>query len=96
MTLATNADSLNEAFTAIAQARLDPLTEAQYRALLYDRARTLAGTGTLKLGGRAATAAMIRDDLVASYLELGRLTDDPELRAGYVDLAIFLRPWSFL
>jgi serine/threonine-protein kinase PknG len=39
---------------------------------------------------------MLRDRLVTAYLELGRLTEDPGLRAGYVDLANSLRPWSFL
>jgi serine/threonine-protein kinase PknG len=94
--LATDAGGLDEALGALAQARLDPLTEAQYRALLYERAMGLAGRGTLTLAGRSVTAGMIRDDLVTCYLELGRLSDDPELRAGYVDLANSLRPWSFL
>jgi serine/threonine-protein kinase PknG len=42
------------------------------------------------------TESMVRDLLVSSYLELGRLTDDAAVRAGYVDLANTLRPWSLL
>jgi serine/threonine-protein kinase PknG len=96
VTLATDAAGLDEAFGALSQARLDPLTDAQYRALLYRRAMTLAEKGPLRMGRGTVTPAMIRDDLVASYLELGRLTENPEVRAGYVDLANSLRPWSLL
>ena len=94
--LATDADGLTEAFNAIAKARLDPLPQAQYRALLYQRAAALAGSGTIKLAGQTLTPAMLRELLAASYLELGRLNDDPAVRAGYVDLANSLRPWSLL
>lgn len=96
VTLATDASGLDEAFSAITQARLDPLAEAQYRALLYDRAMALAQKGPLHLGNRTLTPPMVRDELVAAYLQLGRLTESPELRAGYVDLANSLRPWSLL
>jgi serine/threonine-protein kinase PknG len=96
VTLATDAAGLNEALTAITQARLDPLTEAQYRAVLFDRAMNFTGNGPLRLGTETVTRPMLRDRLVTAYLELGRLTEDPGLRAGYVDLANSLRPWSFL
>jgi serine/threonine-protein kinase PknG len=97
VSLANDAAGLDEAFRAISQARLDPQTEAEYRVLLYRRAMTLAGAGgSLKLGGQTTTAGMIRDQLVAGYRELGRLADEPSVRAGYVDVANSLRPWSFL
>ncbi len=94
--LANDAASLDEAFRAIAQAKLDPRTAAEYDALLYRRALSLAGAGTVTLGGQAHTPATIRDQLAASYRELGRLADDPAVRAGYVDVANSLRPWSLL
>ncbi len=94
--LATDADGMTEAFGAIAAARLDPQTQAQYRALLFGRAMAMAGRGPLNLAGQPMTAAMIRDQLVGTYLELARLSDDPATRAGYVDLANSLRPWSLL
>ncbi len=96
VTLATDAAGLGEALSALTQARLDPLTEAQYRVQLYERARNLAGDGPLRLGTETLTRPMLRDRLVSAYLDLGRLTEDPALRAGYVDLANSLRPWSFL
>ena len=64
--------------------------------MLYQRAAALAGSGTIKLAGQTLTPAMLRELLAASYLELGRLNDDPAVRAGYVDLANSLRPWSLL
>ncbi|MCA0294980.1 MAG: serine/threonine-protein kinase PknG [Actinobacteria bacterium] len=96
VTLATDASGLSEALGALAEAKLDPLTEAQYRAQLYDRAMNLAGNGPLRLGAETVTRPMLRDRLVSAYLDLGRLTEEPALRAGYVDLANSLRPWSFL
>ena len=96
VSLARDAAGLDEAFRALAQAKLDPKTDAEYRALLYRRALALAGTKSLKLGGQTHTPGMIRDQLVASYRELGRLAEVPEVRAGYVDVANSLRPWSLL
>ncbi len=96
VTLATDPRGLDEAFTAIAQARLDPQAEAQYQALLFRRAVSLAGAGSLRLGGETLSAAMLRDRLAGAYRELGRLAEEPPLRAGYVDLANSLRPWSLL
>ena len=94
--LAVTADGMTEAIKAIGQARLEPQQGAEYRVVLYRRARAMAAGGPLKLSGQTMTEPMVRDLLVASYLELGRLTDDPALRAGYVDLANTLRPWSLL
>lgn len=96
VTLATDARGLDEAFSAIAQARLEPETEAQYHALLYRRALGLAGSGTLRLGGDTLTPAAVRDRLAGAYRDLGRLTADPGLKAAYVDVANSLRPWSLL
>jgi serine/threonine-protein kinase PknG len=87
---------MTEAFKAIGQARLEPELEAEYRVILYRRAMAMAAKGSAKLSGQTMTESMLRDLLVASYLELGRLTDDPAVRAGYVDLANSLRPWSLL
>jgi serine/threonine-protein kinase PknG len=97
VTLAADGDGMDEAFQAIAQARLEPETEAQYEALLYRRALTLTGNGNpLRLGGETLTPAMLRDRLAGAYRDLGRLADDPAVRAGYVDVANSLRPWSLL
>ena len=38
----------------------------------------------------------LRAKLADTYRELARLTDEPEIRAGWVDLANSLRPWSLL
>jgi serine/threonine-protein kinase PknG len=96
VTLATSAGGLAEAFRAINQARLDPLTEAQYEVLLYRRALSLAGAGAITLDGQAMTPALLRDRLVAAYLELARRAEKPGVRAAYVDVANSLRPWSLL
>jgi serine/threonine-protein kinase PknG len=96
VTLAADGNGMDEAFRAIAQARLEPDTEAQYEVLLYRRALTLAGAGSLRLGGETLTPAMLRDRLAGAYRDLGRRADDPSIRAGYVDVANSLRPWSLL
>jgi serine/threonine-protein kinase PknG len=94
--LAVSPDGMTEAFKVIGQARLEPQLEAEYRVILYRRALAMASKGSVKLSGQTMTESMLRDLLVASYLELGRLTEDPAVRAGYVDLANTLRPWSLL
>ncbi|MFT4110022.1 tetratricopeptide repeat protein [Propionicimonas sp.] len=94
--LADDAPRLDDAFRALGQARLEPRVEAEYRVLLLRKAFDLAGAGGITLGGRPTTTAMVRDDLVTGYRELARLTEDPGIRAGYVDLANSLRPWSLL
>ncbi|MGC3993194.1 MAG: tetratricopeptide repeat protein [Propionicimonas sp.] len=96
VTLAGDASGLDEAFRALGQARLEPRVDAEYRVLLLRKALDLAAAGGITLGGRPTTAAMVRDDLVAGYRELARLTENPGIRAGYVDLANSLRPWSLL
>ncbi|MFZ0530141.1 MAG: tetratricopeptide repeat protein [Propionicimonas sp.] len=94
--LATDQDGLSEAFTAIAAARLEPTLQAEYRALLYRKAEPLAARGSLKIAGQTMTEPLLRELQQKNYLELARLSDDPQLRAGYVDLANSLRPWSLL
>lgn len=94
--LAVDPSGMTEAFKAVSQARLDPRTEAEYRVVLYQRALAKAGGGSVALSGQTMTESMIRDLLVAAYLELARLTEDQGVRAGYVDLANALRPWSLL
>jgi len=94
--LATDSGGLTEAFTAIAAARLDPYVQAQYRARLYEKAEPLAAKGNLKIAGQAMTNPLLRELQVKNYTELGRLSDDPQVRAGYIDLANSLRPWSLL
>ena len=96
VSLAVSPDGMTEAFKALGQAQLEPELEAEYRVILYRRAMAMATKGSVKLSGQTMTESMLRDLLVASYLELGRLTDDPAVRAGYVDLANTLRPWSLL
>lgn len=96
VSLASDADGLSEAFSAVAAARLDPQAQAQYRALLYHRAAALAGKSEVRIAGQTMTPGMIRDLQVSTYLELARLSDEPAIRAGYVDLANSLRPWSLL
>ena len=87
---------LTEAFAAIAAARLDPVVQAQYRALLYAKAEPLAEKGNLKIAGQTMTRPLLRELQVTNYLELGRLSDDPQVRSAYIDQANSLRPWSLL
>jgi len=94
--LATDASGLTEAFAAIAAARLDPVVQAQYRALLYAKAEPLAEKGNLKIAGQTMTRPLLRELQVTNYLELGRLSDDPQVRSAYIDQANSLRPWSLL
>lgn len=96
VSLATDPSGINRAFEAIGQARLDPLTQADYRVILLGRAMRLAGQGELELAGQQISQAGLRDLLANGYRELGRLADDARVRAGYVDLANSLRPWSLL
>lgn len=87
---------MSEALSVISHARLDPQTQAEYEAVLYERALQLAGTGSLTLGAATLTAAAVRDRLEAAYRQRARLANDPAVKAEFVDKANAIRPWSLL
>lgn len=96
---ATAADpaGLEAAFAALDEARLDEASATGYRTVLYRKAATLlAGGAKVSEAGTPLTAQSVGERLAECYRHLARLQDDPALRAGYVDLANSLRPWSLL
>jgi serine/threonine-protein kinase PknG len=88
---------LSAAFHLLAQAKLDQTTAAGYRAMLYRRAILLATQGAvITENGLTLTPAMLLERLAHAYRTLGRAHPDPGVRAGYIDLANSLRPWSLV
>ncbi len=94
---ASDPAGLEAAFEALSEARLDGTTAAGYRIALYRRAADLLSQGAvLTEGGSALTAPVLTQRLAEAYRQLAHAADDPSIRAGYVDLANSLRPWSLL
>jgi serine/threonine-protein kinase PknG len=95
--LAADPDGINQALAAVERAPLELLENRSYRATLLERAARLADQrGPITISGKSVDAAELRAKLADTYRELARLTDDPGIRAGWVDLANSLRPWSLL
>jgi serine/threonine-protein kinase PknG len=83
------------AFQMLSVAKVDEVTATGYRAMLYRRAILLTTQGKVVTeNGVPLTASLMRERLADAYRTLGRLNEDPGIRAGYVDLANSLRPWS--
>jgi serine/threonine-protein kinase PknG len=96
---ATAADpaGIEAAFSALVEARLDEATATACRTVLYRRAAAVIGEGrAVTESGQQLTPTLVAERLADCYRHLGRLADDPGLRAGYVDLANELRPWSLI
>lgn len=96
---ATAADpaGLEAAFGSLGEARLDESTAVGYRTVLYRKAADLIARGVpVTEAGTSLSAQSVAERLSESYRHLARLQDDPAIRAGYVDLANSLRPWSLL
>jgi len=94
---ARDAAAIDAAFTASANARLGEQELAQSRALLLRRALFLAGQGSqITRNGRPVPPAALVDELAAVYRDLASHSAEPDKRAGYLELAISLRPWSLL
>ncbi|MBA3021457.1 serine/threonine-protein kinase [Propionicimonas sp.] len=88
---------IEAAHNALASAKLEPLVAAEYRAVLLRRSILLVGKGAqISRDGAVLTPGALLDELAATYRELGSLQTDPAARAGYVDLANSLRPWSLV
>ena len=97
VSLAADPDGINQALVAVERAPLELVENRGYRATLLERAARLADQrGPLTISGKKVEAAELRAKLADTYRELARLTDDPGIRAGWVDLANSLRPWSLL
>ena len=96
---ATAADpvGIEAAFAAIGEARLDDVTATACRTVLYRRAVALLAQGVaVTESGLSLTPELVAGRLADCYRQLGRLSDDQGLRAGYVDMANSLRPWSLI
>jgi len=97
VSLAADPDGINQALAAVDRASLELVENRGYRATLLERAARLADQrGPIVISGKKVEAAELRAKLADTYRELARLTDDPGIRAGWVDLANSLRPWSLL
>ena len=97
VSLAADPDGINQALAAVEKAPLELIENRGYRATLLERAARLADQrGQITISGKSVDAAALRAKLAETYRELARLTDEPEIRAGWVDLANSLRPWSLL
>jgi serine/threonine-protein kinase PknG len=87
--------SIDAAFAASITARLSGQELAEARALLLRRALLLSGQGTTITRGQSPIApTTLLDELAATYRELASLSTDANTRAGYLEMAISLRPWS--
>jgi len=94
-TIAADPAGIEAAFAALGEARLDEATATACRTVLYRRAAELLGRGArVTESGQVLSPELVSERLADCYRHLGRLADDPALRAGYVDLANDLRPWS--
>ncbi len=97
VSLAADTDAITQAMAAIEKAPLDPSEVRGYQATLWERAARLAEQrGRITIAGTAMDAAAVRARLADTYRELARFSDDPGVRAAWVDLANSLRPWSLL
>jgi Serine/threonine protein kinase len=97
VSLAADPEGINLALSAVERAPLEPAESRGYRATLLERAARLADQrGPITIAGAQVDAAALRARLADTYRELARLTDDPGVRAGWVDLANSLRPWSLM
>jgi serine/threonine-protein kinase PknG len=95
--IAAEPAGIEAAFSALVEARLDEATATACRTVLYRRAAVLIGEGkAVTEAGQQLTPTLVAERLADCYRHLGRLADDPGLRAGYVDLANELRPWSLI
>lgn len=92
---AADPQAIDAALAAAENAKLDEKTLAQYRVVLLRRAILLAGEGqaAIRRGGAVSPSALLQE-LADAYRKLAEFESDPSLRAGYIDLAISLRPWS--
>jgi serine/threonine-protein kinase PknG len=87
--------SIDAALAAAENAKLDEATLTQYRVVLLRRAVRLAADGQPALRrGASVSSLMLLAELADTYRKLADLQTDPAKRAGYLDLAVSLRPWS--
>ncbi len=87
--------SIDAALAAAENAKLDEATLTQYRVVLLRRAIRLAADGQPALRrGASVSSQMLLAELADTYRKLADLQTDPAKRAGYLDLAVSLRPWS--
>ncbi|HAM45435.1 MAG TPA: serine/threonine protein kinase, partial [Propionibacteriaceae bacterium] len=94
---ARTADEMAIAFDAVATAPLEPQVETEARAVLLRRALLLTSQGVVvHRGGAPLTPTVMLSDLADCYRRLAALSTSASTRAGYVDLANSLRPWSLL
>lgn len=94
---AQTAEEMAIAFDAVTSAPLEPQVEAESRAVLLRRALLLTQRGvTVHRGGAVLTPDVMLSDLAICYRQLAALAPSASTRAGYVDLANSLRPWSLL
>ncbi|MGC3952701.1 MAG: tetratricopeptide repeat protein [Propionicimonas sp.] len=93
---ARDATAIEQALGAVANARLDPATQAEYEQELLERALELGDQNQARLRGSALDPAQVRSLLEQTYRRRAGLTTDPTERAQYVDLANSIRPWSLL
>ena len=94
--VASDPDGITKALSALSSARLDPQVEAEQEQVLYELALDLSKGTSLRLAGREVPASQLRDLLEQTYRKRARLSEDPAVRAAFVDLANSIRPWSLL
>jgi serine/threonine-protein kinase PknG len=89
--------AIDAALAAAENAKLDEQTLVEHQVVLLRRAIRLAGEGQACLRRGAAVSPMaLVEELAGAYRRLGGLQSDPAVRAGYLDLATSLRPWSLV
>jgi serine/threonine-protein kinase PknG len=94
---ARDSAGIDAAYRAAMGAKLAPTVLAECRAVLLRRSILLTSQGVaITRSGVQLSAAALLEELAQTYRELGQLQSDPALRAGYVDLANSLRPWSLV
>lgn len=97
VTSARDFAAIDAALAAAGKANLDQVVYAEYHAVLLRRSLLLISLGTAPMrNGSPITPAALLDELAEVYRQLGRLQSDASIRAGYVDLANSLRPWSLV
>ncbi|XVX20615.1 tetratricopeptide repeat protein [Actinomycetota bacterium] len=91
---------LREAVAAVQTFSADPRERASFQADALENAlRQVLANGPrtdVAVAGVPATEMSLRNALEKTYRELATLTPDPEERAGLVDRANDVRPWSLI